>query len=66
MCSHYEAPAPQLVAETFGIDPFEQVKLDLWPGYIGAFIRRAESVDHDALTPAAVEGVPGAFGLIPF
>lgn len=66
MCSHYEAPAPQLVAKTFGIDPFEQAKLDLWPGYIGAFIRRAERVDHDAPAPAAIEGIPGAFGLIPF
>ncbi|NWB63543.1 SOS response-associated peptidase [Pseudomonas sp. F1002] len=63
MCSHYEAPAPQLVAETFGIDLYEQGKLDLWPGYIGPFIRRAEHVDVES--PAALEALPGSFGLIP-
>lgn len=63
MCSHYEAPAPQLVAETFGIDLYERGKLDLWPGYIAPFIRRAEQVDDES--PAPVEVLSGAFGLIP-
>lgn len=63
MCSHYEAPAPQLVAETFGIDLYEQGKLDLWPGYIGPFIRRAVHVDEES--PAMLEALPGSFGLIP-
>jgi putative SOS response-associated peptidase YedK len=63
MCSHYEAPAPQLVAETFGIDLYEQGKLDLWPGYIGPFIRRAEHFDVES--PAVLEALPGSFGLIP-
>ena len=35
MCSHYEAPSPQRVAETFGVEPFEQGKLQLYPGYTG-------------------------------
>lgn len=65
MCSHYEAPAPQLVAETFGVEPFEQGKLDLYPGYTGPFIRRAENVDLDAESPAPVESLLGSFGLIP-
>lgn len=64
MCSHYEAPVPQRVAETFGIDLYDQGKLDLWPGYIGPFIRRAEQVDLDQ--GASVEVISGSFGLIPF
>lgn len=63
MCSHYEAPAPQLVAETFGIDLYEQGKLDLWPGYFGPFIREALHVDADF--PATREALSGSFGLIP-
>lgn len=63
MCSHYEAPAPQLVADTFGIDPYEQGKLDLWPGYFGPFIRGASQVDAES--PATREALSGSFGLIP-
>lgn len=66
MCSHYEAPAPQLVVDMFGIDPYEQGKLDLWPGYIGPFIRRTEHVDLDAEPNAPLEVLSGSFGLIPF
>ncbi|WP_421560501.1 SOS response-associated peptidase [Pseudomonas sivasensis] len=65
MCSHYEAPAPQRVAETFGIEPFEQGKLELYPGYTGPFVRQVEHVDVDADSPAPVEGLAGSFGLIP-
>ncbi|WLG57707.1 SOS response-associated peptidase family protein [Pseudomonas extremorientalis] len=63
MCSHYEAPAPERVAETFGVEPFEQGKLDLYPGYTGPFIRRAEHVDDESSAP--VEALQSAFGLIP-
>lgn len=63
MCSHYEAPAPERVAETFGVEPFEQGKLDLYPGYAGPFIRRAEHVDDES--SVLMEALQGAFGLIP-
>lgn len=66
MCSHYEAPTPQRVAETFGIELYEQGKLDLWPGYPGPFIRGAEHVDRDGDSPALLEVLSGSFGLIPF
>lgn len=66
MCSHYEAPSPQLVAETFGIEPYTQGKLDLYPGYTGPFIRRAEHVEVDGESPAPLEVLSGLFGLIPF
>lgn len=48
MCSHYEAPAGQQVVDTFGVEPYEQGKLNLWPGYIWPFIRSAEYVDLEA------------------
>jgi len=65
MCSHYEAPAPQRVAETFGVEPYEQGKLELYPGYTGPFIRSAAHVDLDVDSPALVEVLSGSFGLIP-
>lgn len=65
MCSHYEAPTPQQLADTFGIDPYEQGKLELYPGYTGPFIRRTEHFDLDAETLAPVEVLSGSFGLIP-
>ncbi|RMS10411.1 hypothetical protein ALP72_05123 [Pseudomonas coronafaciens pv. coronafaciens] len=53
MCSHYEAPSPHKVAEAFGAAPFEQGRLDLWPGYIGPFLRRSDerAEDHDSQAP---------------
>lgn len=59
MCSHYEAPTPQALATTFGIDPDPQYKLDLWPGYVGPFLR----ADVDGNDELQLE--VGTFGLIP-
>jgi hypothetical protein len=39
MCSHDEAPSPGQLALAFGVEPIEQGKLDLWPGYFGPFVR---------------------------
>lgn len=63
MCGRYEAPSPQRVAETFGVEPFEQGKLQLYPRYTGPFIRSAAHVDEES--PAPVEVLSGALGLIP-
>ncbi|RMV89198.1 hypothetical protein ALP02_200168 [Pseudomonas coronafaciens pv. garcae] len=54
MCSHYEAPSPHLVAEAFGVAPFEQGRLDLWPGYIGPFLRSLDGRAEDEESPAAM------------
>jgi putative SOS response-associated peptidase YedK len=62
MCSHYEAPTPTQLAATFGLGSSDQGKLDLWPGYVGPFLRRAELSDEDS---RPVELLTGAFGLIP-
>ncbi|AVB19407.1 SOS response-associated peptidase [Pseudomonas avellanae] len=65
MCSHYEAPPPYLVAEAFGLAPFEQSRLDLWPGYIGPYLRSPDGRAEDEESPAAMEVLTGSFGLIP-
>ena len=45
--------------------PPEDGKLDMWPGYLGAFIRRHPQADAgDEAVPAA-EAVNGLFGLVP-
>ncbi len=63
MCSHYEAPTPRQLAATFGLgSESDQGKLDLWPGYVGPFLRRAELNDEDS---RPIELLTGAFGLIP-
>lgn len=65
MCSHYEAPTPEQLSQAFGVEPFEQGKLDLWPGYIGPLLRRPAHVDEQDEASPAVEVLTGSFGLIP-
>lgn len=65
MCSHYEAPTAAQLRMAFGLALAEQTKTDLWPGYIGPFIRAIDpGQDGEGATPAA-EVMPGSFGLIP-
>ncbi|WP_017739318.1 SOS response-associated peptidase [Pseudomonas sp. CBZ-4] len=65
MCSHYEAPASGQIALAFGARGPEQGELDLWPGYMGPFLKLALSLDdQDEATPQ-VELLSGSFGLIP-
>lgn len=70
MCSHYQALKEQQRQErfqrNFGIAlPPEPGKLDLWPGYLGSFIRRHPHADvGDEAVPYA-ECLNGLFGLVP-
>jgi putative SOS response-associated peptidase YedK len=63
MCSHYEAPTIEQLELAFGIEPFEQGKLDLWPGYAGPFLRNIEATGDPNESP--IEVLQGSFGLIP-
>ena len=70
MCSHYEAVKDaQRLQRQFGVSPAAPgelaVKTDMWPGYLGAFIRSHPhaGVGDDAVPP--VECLPGLFGLVP-
>ncbi|MCQ3028915.1 SOS response-associated peptidase [Pseudomonas tremae] len=65
MCSHYEAPTPHQVADAFGVALFDQGRLDLWPAYIGPFLRHPDGRAEDDESPAAMEVLTGSFGLIP-
>jgi hypothetical protein len=42
MCSHYQAVKErEKFLKQFGVEPpVESAKLDMWPGYLGSFIRR--------------------------
>nr|AFK89101.1 hypothetical protein [Pseudomonas syringae] len=44
---------------------FDQGSLDLWPGYIGPFLRRPDGRADDNDSPAPMEVLTGSFGLIP-
>jgi putative SOS response-associated peptidase YedK len=70
MCSHYQALKEQQRAERFrqhfSVElPADPGKLDLWPGYLGAFIRSHPHADAgDEAVPRA-EALNGLFGLVP-
>lgn len=64
MCSHYEAPTSKQLALEFGNEA-EQERLDLWPGYVGPFLRRSSHQDFTSRNSHQVELLRGSFGLIP-
>jgi len=65
MCSHYEPPTPSQLAHSFGVEPYQQGHLDLWPGYVGPFVRRRATTNAEDDASPALEVQTGAFGLIP-
>ena len=67
MCAHYEgAIDPLAIAEHFKATALlDGGKHDLWPGYLGAFIRRHPHADVGDLAVPNRETVPGIFGLLP-
>ena len=67
MCSHYQAlKDPERYRQHFGVEPPADLgKHDLWPGYVGSFIRRHPHADvGDAAVPER-EALNGLFGLVP-
>jgi putative SOS response-associated peptidase YedK len=67
MCSHYQAiKEAEKYRRAFGVEPPpEPGKWDLWPGYVGSFIRPHPHVEvGDDAVPAA-EALTGLFGLVP-
>ena len=67
MCSHYESVRDrQILKRHFQVDDFpEGGKWDMWPGYLGPFIRRHEFADVGDEAVPEREGLVGSFGLIP-
>lgn len=67
MCSHYQRlKEPQKYLRNFAVEPPPAgSKLDLWPGYVGSFIRRHPQADvGDEAVPEA-QALLGLFGLVP-
>lgn len=67
MCSHYKGVQdPRTYAEVFDAHaPMELGRMDLWPGYLGGFIRRHPYADVGDEAVPKREGVAGIFGLVP-
>ena len=67
MCSHYQAlKEREKFMRHFGVaPPPEGGKLDLWPGYLGPFIRRHPLTDVGDEAVPACEALLGLFGLVP-
>ena len=67
MCSHYQALKEQeRYIRAFGVEPpAEPGKEDLWPGYMGSFIRRYPYGNVGDESVPASEAVSGMFGLVP-
>lgn len=67
MCSHYIAlQESNRLRSHFGVaPPTEPGKLDLWPGYVGSFIRRHPHADIGDDAVPALDAVSGLFGLVP-
>jgi putative SOS response-associated peptidase YedK len=66
MCSHYEAiKDPGRMRRFFGVKLPDGIKVDLWPGYSGAFIRRHPHADVGDEAVPDREALAGMFGLVP-
>lgn len=62
MCSHFEAPSKTQLEEAFGEVGQLPLKLDLWPGYEGPFVRLSEGEEGES----EFDVQSGVFGLLPF
>lgn len=67
MCSHYQAVKErEKFLKQFGVaPPVDSAKLDMWPGYLGSFIRRHPNADVGDEAVPALEALNGLFGLVP-
>lgn len=67
MCSHYQAiKEREKYLKHFGVlPPPDDGKTDLWPGYLGPFIRRHPQADVGDEAVLKAEAINGLFGLVP-
>ena len=64
MCSHYEAPSNDRLIEGYGIAPETPGQTEIWPCYMGPFLRRRPEEAHDD-DQLPLEILTGQFGLLP-
>ena len=67
MCSHYQGVKDQeRLRRHFGVAaPADPGREDLWPGYVGSFIRRHPLADVGDEAVPPLEALTGLFGLVP-
>lgn len=67
MCSHYQAiKERERFSRHFSVEPSADLgKHDLWPGYVGSFIRRHPHADLGDEAVPEREAINGLFGLVP-
>ena len=67
MCCHYQAiKERERFRHHFGVEPPADLgKHDLWPGYLGCFIRRHTHADVGDEAVPECEALTGLFGLVP-
>lgn len=67
MCSHYESVKDrQTLKSHFKIDDLpEEFRADMWPTYMGLFVRKHEHANADEEAAPEREILLGSFGLIP-
>jgi len=67
MCSHYQGVKSRAQFERhFGIAPaLGEHSLDVWPGYLGSFVRPHPHADSGDDAVPSLEAPLGAFGLLP-
>ena len=70
MCSHYQAVKDtERLHRYFNVSPpvtgAQLIKTDMWPGYLGSFIRAHALADVGDEAVPATELLPGLFGLVP-
>jgi putative SOS response-associated peptidase YedK len=66
MCSHYQGiKERERYRLHFGVEPPVDTKVDLWPGYLGSFVRRHPLADVGDEAVPGLEALPGLFGLVP-
>jgi putative SOS response-associated peptidase YedK len=66
MCSHYQGITNREKFERrFGLLSPEGIKADLWPGYVGAFVRAHPHADVGDDAVPKTEALAGLFGLVP-
>jgi putative SOS response-associated peptidase YedK len=67
MCSHYQGiKERERYIRQFGVEPPSDLgKYDLWPGYLGSFVRRHPLVSAGDEAVSGREALTGLFGLVP-
>jgi putative SOS response-associated peptidase YedK len=66
MCSHYQGVQnAERYRKHFGVEPPSGIKVDLWPGYLGSFVRKHPLADVGDEAVPDREALPGLFGLVP-